>query len=112
MYNSIQQSSSDKGSVTTFATPFHVDSGLLLFLTPFKKHPVIIKNRKEEVINTNNLDDGAVIVIIASALPNWLLKGKDSSNKFFAPPHAVPSLDSDLSSRTVFARMKVFLMKI
>jgi len=107
VYNSSKWSSSDKSSVTAFATPFHVDSGLLLFLTPFKKHPVIIKNRNDEVINTDNLEDGDVIVIIASALPNWLLKDKDSSSKFFASPHAVPSLESDLSSRTVFARMKI-----
>ena len=92
---------------STFAAPFHIDSGLLLFLTPFKKHPLLIKNRLQENINTNNLDEGSVIVILASALPNWLLKDKNSSNKFFAAPHAVPSLSSHLLSRTVFARMKI-----
>jgi len=104
VYTSGNTQSQDESS---FAAPFHVDSGLLLFLTPFKKHPLLIKNRFQDNVNTNNLKEGSVIVILASALPNWLLKGKDSSKKFFAAPHAVPSLSSNLLSRTVFARMKI-----
>ena len=92
---------------SSFAAPFHIDSGLLLFLTPFKKHPLLIRNRLQQNLNTNILEEGSVIVIVASALPNWLLKGKESSSKFFAAPHAVPSLSSNLLSRTVFARMKI-----
>ena len=104
MYTSGNNQVQDKSS---FAAPFHIDSGLLLFLTPFKKHPLLIKNRLQDDISTNNLDEGSVIVILASALPNWLLKGKKSSQKFFAAPHAVPSLSPNLLSRTVFARMKI-----
>ena len=92
---------------SSFAAPFHIDSGLLLFLTPFKKHPLLIRNRLQQNLNTNILEEGSVIVIVASGLPNWLLKGKESSSKFFAAPHAVPSLSSNLLSRTVFARMKI-----
>ena len=84
-----------------------MDSGLLLFLTQFQQHPVIIKNRDGGVVNTDKLDNNAVIVIIASALPNWLLNNKKSSSKFFPAPHAVPSLSQDLPYRTVLARMKV-----
>ena len=104
VYTSGNTQTQDKSS---FAAPFHVDSGLLLFLTPFKKHPLLIKNRLQDNVNTNNLEEGSVIVILSSALPNWLLKGKSSSKKFFAAPHAVPSLSSNLLSRTVFARMKI-----
>ena len=48
-----------------------------------------------------------MIVIIASALPSWLLKGSQSSQSFYASPHGVPSLAGSLQSRCVFARMKV-----
>lgn len=92
---------------STYAAPYHIDSGLLLFITPFQEHPLEIKKQNNEVIKTDNIQHNSVIVIIASALPNWLLKGKHSSSKFFPAPHAVPSLGSSISSRTVFARMKV-----
>jgi len=91
----------------SYAAPYHIDSGLLLFITPFQEHPLEIKNRNSEVIKTDSISHDSVIVIIASALPNWLLKGKHSSSKFFPAPHAVPSLGSNIASRTVFARMKV-----
>ena len=84
-----------------------MDSGLLLFLTQFQQHPVIIKNRDGNNVNTDKLGNNAVIVIIASALPNWLLKNKKSSSKFFPAPHAVPSLSQVLPHRTVLARMKI-----
>ena len=48
-----------------------------------------------------------MIVIIASALPSWLLKGSQSSQSFYASPHGVPSLAGSLQTRSVFARMKV-----
>ena len=48
-----------------------------------------------------------MIVVLASALPEWLLRGAAAATKFFAAPHAVPSLGPQLLSRTVFARMKV-----
>ena len=48
-----------------------------------------------------------MIVVLASALPEWLLRGAAAAGKFFVAPHAVPSLGPQLLSRTVFARMKV-----
>ena len=58
------------------AVPFHSDNGLLLLLTPFKEQPLLMKNKNGDVLTTGELDNDSVIVIIASALPNWLLKGK------------------------------------
>ena len=66
-----------------------------------------MKTRDGSLLTTEDLDESAVIVIIASALPDWLLQGSQSSQSFFASPHAVPSLSASLQSRSVFARMKV-----
>ena len=101
------QSVTNKARASKYAAPFHIDSGLLLFLTPFQQLPLLVKSRAGQLINTEQLRQDSVIVILASALPDWLLKGSQSSKSFFASPHAVPSLPASLSSRTVFARMKV-----
>ena len=66
-----------------------------------------MKTRDGSLLSTEDLDESAVIVIIASGLPEWLLKGSPSSKSFYASPHAVPSLVGSLQSRSVFARMKV-----
>ena len=58
-----------------YAAPFHTDNGLMLLLTPFPEHPLKIKNSQGEVLSTAHLGDDSIIVILASALPNWLLKG-------------------------------------
>ena len=97
----------NKASASKYAAPFHIDRGLLLLLTPFRQHPLLVKARDGALLSTEDLDESAVIVIIASALPSWLLKGSQSSQSFYASPHAVPSLAADLQSRSVFARMKV-----
>jgi len=93
-----------------FASPFHTDNGLLLLLTPFQDHPLKIKNKNGEEINTRQLGDDSVLVLVAAGLPQWLLEGTQASDKFFPSPHAVPSL-GDISSRTVVARMKVVPME-
>jgi len=90
-----------------FAAPFHTDNGLLLMITPFQEHPLQVKNKKGEIVETGEIGDDALLILVASGLPKWLLKGTDASSKFFPVPHAVPSLVNDISSRTVFARMKV-----
>ena len=58
-----------------YAVPFHTDNGLMLFLTPFQEHPLVIRNRHDEHLDLSHIGDDSVIVIIGSALPNWLLKG-------------------------------------
>ena len=58
-----------------YAVPLHKDNGLMLFLTPFQEHPLIIRNSRDEDLDLTNIGDDSVIVIIGSALPNWLLKG-------------------------------------
>ena len=45
-------------------------------LTPFIEHPVQIKNRAGDILTTSNVGDDSIIVILASALPNWYLQGK------------------------------------
>ena len=60
---------------TDYAVPFHTDNGLMLFLTPFQEHPLVIRNRREEHLDLSHIGDDSVIVIIGSALPNWLVKG-------------------------------------
>jgi len=92
---------------SVYAAPFHTDNGLLLIITPFQEHPLQVKNKEGEIVETGEIGDDALLVLVASALPNWLLKGTDSSAKFFPVPHAVPSLVNNISPRTVFARMKV-----
>ena len=48
----------------------------MLMLTPFKEHPVQIKNKAGDILTTSHIGDDSVIVILASALPNWYLHGK------------------------------------
>jgi len=90
-----------------FAAPFHTDNGLLLMVTPFQEHPLQIKNRGGDYVSTARVTDDSLLVLIANALPHWLLQGTKASKKFFSVPHAVPSLNNELLSRVVFARMKV-----
>ena len=80
-----------------------------MFVTPFQQHPLLIRNKMGHMVNTDKLAEDSLLVILASALPNWLLRGKKSAEKFFASPHAVPSLSSDIKQRTIIARMKVAL---
>ena len=102
-----RQSAANKATAAKHAAPFHIDSGLLLFLTPFKQLPLLVKSRAGHLVKTDRLGQDSVIVILASGLPSWLLKGSQTSQSFYASPHAVPSLTGSLTSRSVFARMKV-----
>merc|ERR1719154_379840 len=63
-----------------------------------------------EIVDTDNIGDDTLLILVAAGLPQWLLRGTKSSSKFFPVPHAVPSLFNDITSRTVFARMKVVPM--
>lgn len=92
---------------SVWASPFHTDNGLMLMITPFREHPLQIKDREGRLVNTAKLGDDSLLVLVASGLPDWLLHGTQSSPLFFPVPHAVPSLANDLVARTVFARMKV-----
>jgi len=93
-----------------YAAPFHTDNGLLLLITPFQEHPLLIKNKMGHIVNTGEVGDDSLLVLVAAGLPKWLLKNTEVASKFFPVPHAVPSLVNDISSRTVFARMKVVPM--
>jgi len=90
-----------------FAAPFHTDNGLLLMVTPFQEHPLQIKNRAGDYVSTASVAEDSLLVLIANGLPHWLLQGTKASDKFFSVPHAVPSINNELLSRVVFARMKV-----
>jgi len=92
---------------TGYAAPFHTDNGLLLMITPFQEHPLLAKDKDEKLIETDTLGDDSLLILTASGLPHWLLKGTESSSKFHSTRHAVPSLVNTVASRTIFARMKV-----
>jgi len=90
-----------------FATPFHTDNGILLLITPFQEHPLQVKSVGGRIIDTSSLDDSSVLILLARALPEWLLRGTRESKEFRPAPHAVQSLASNIKDRTVFARMMV-----
>eukprot|EP00088_Acartia_fossae_P012261 TRINITY_DN16319_c0_g1_i1.p1 TRINITY_DN16319_c0_g1~~TRINITY_DN16319_c0_g1_i1.p1 ORF type:complete len:651 (-),score=90.21 TRINITY_DN16319_c0_g1_i1:261-2159(-) len=93
-----------------YATPFHTDNGILLLITPFQAHPLQVRSMGGQIINTATLDNSAVLVLVARALPEWLLRGSREAREFRAAPHAVQTLmsaDQLLTDRTVFARMLV-----
>ena len=85
--------------------PFHKDSGFILLLTPFPLHPLMIKDKYGETLNTEGLKEDSVIVILGTGITEWLLGG--GGHSFHAASHAVAALDDHLSSRAVVARMKV-----
>jgi len=89
------------------ALPFHVDSGVLLMLTPSIDLPVQIRGSDGVLIYTSRVSDDSIIFIVARGLTDWLLQGSPAARSFFPAPHAVPSLSGKVDSRTVFARMKV-----
>jgi len=91
----------------TESLPFHIDSGILLMLTPSADLPVQIKGADRELINTSAVGEDAIIFIVSRGLTDWLLQGKSAAKNYHAAPHAVPSLSGRVDSRVVFARMKV-----
>ena len=70
VYTNTEQKAED------YAVPFHTDNGILLFLTPDQSQPLVIRNRRGETIELSQVEDHSVIVLLGSALPEWLLKGK------------------------------------
>jgi len=103
VYETTQNSSVSDGA----SLPFHIDSGILLMLTPSTDLPVQIKGKDGELIDTAEINEDAIIFIVARGLSDWLLQGTSASSKFFPAPHAVPSLRGHVKTRTVFARMMV-----
>lgn len=87
--------------------PFHIDSGVLLMLTPSADLPVQIRGSDGVLIDTSSVSDDSIIFIVARGLTDWLLQGSPAAENFYPAPHAVPSLRGKVDSRTVFARMKV-----
>ena len=58
-----------------FMIPFHKDSGFILFLTPFPLHPLVIKDKYGETLDTDGLKEDSVIVILGTGISEWLLGG-------------------------------------
>ena len=58
-----------------YSVPFHTDNGLLLFLTPDQAQPLMVRNKRGDTMELSQVEDHSVIVLLGSALPNWLLKG-------------------------------------
>ena len=38
-----------------YAAPFHTDNGLMLIITPFQEHPLQVKNKKGEIVETGEV---------------------------------------------------------
>jgi len=104
VYHSSKEEPTHKGH---FATPFHVDNGVLLLITPVQEHPLQIKSAGGQILDSSEVGDDAVLVLIARGLPDWLLRGTREAGEFRPAPHGVPSLIEGLDTRTVFARMTV-----
>ncbi|XP_023345714.1 uncharacterized protein LOC111714758 isoform X4 [Eurytemora carolleeae] len=100
-----QSSEEEEGG--NFAAPFHTDSGILLLLTPFQEHPLKIRTLGGQTIDTSEVGDDSIMILIARGLPDWLLRGSRESKEFMPAPHAVETLPSSIKYRTIFARMMV-----
>ena len=38
-----------------YAAPFHTDNGLLLIITPFQEHPLQVKNKAGNIVETGEV---------------------------------------------------------
>ena len=92
-----------------YAAPFHRDLGLFLVVTPFPGSALVVRDRRGEVVSTEEVRQDGLLVLLGSGLADWLLEGSEAATLFHAPPHAVPSLPAHLGQRTSLARMKVRL---
>ncbi|XP_059082953.1 uncharacterized protein LOC131880360 [Tigriopus californicus] len=90
----------------SFMVPFHRDNGLFLILTPVPDHPLIIELESGNAISTGQLGPSTILVLMGLGTSDWLFQGEKRPD-FWATPHAVPSFDPGVKTRTVFARMKV-----
>ena len=88
--------------------PFHVDNGIYLLLTPFPNHGLEVELSNGKKVSTNDVDPESVLVLMGRGLTDWLLQFNKKRSIYYPTPHGVPSLkNSDISSRSVYARMKV-----
>ena len=88
--------------------PFHVDNGIYLLLTPFPNHGLEVELSNGKKVSTKDVDSESVLVLMGRGLTDWLLQFNEKRSIYFPTPHGVPSLkNSDISSRSVYARMKV-----
>ena len=44
-----------RNHINEYAAPFHTDNGLLLIITPFQEHPLQVKNKKGEIVETGEV---------------------------------------------------------
>ena len=110
MYSTTNSSSKEESPGDLhYAAPFHRDKGLFLLVTPFPGDPLVVRDRRGEMETTQEVAHHALLVLLGSGLPGWLLEGREGASQLHAPPHAVPSLPAHLSHRTTLARMKVRL---
>ena len=72
----VYSNSNTEQKMEDYAVPFHRDNGLLLFLTPAQSEPLMVRNNRGETIQLSQVEEHSVIVLLGSALPGWLLKGK------------------------------------
>ena len=90
-----------------YLVPYHVDNGIYLLLTPFPHHGLEVQLSDGERLSTTDISSDSLIVLMGRGLTDWLLQ-LSKEKPYFATPHAVPSLaESHISSRSVYARMKV-----
>ena len=55
--------SDDSNSISTdFMVPFHKDKGMILFLTPFTSNPLIIKDKFDKTITTEDLKVRKILI--------------------------------------------------
>ena len=88
--------------------PFHVDNGIYLLLTPFPNHGLEVELSNGKKVSTKDVDSESVLVLMGRGLTDWLLQFNEKRSIYFPTPHGVPSLkNSNISSRSVYARMKV-----
>ena len=92
-------------SLSSFAAPPHQDNGLILYLTPFAQHPLMLTDRDGFRIDTSSLGEDAVIIMFGRALSGWLLR--EATDQFHAPTHGVLTIPETVHYRTVMARMKM-----
>ena len=92
-------------SLRSFAAPPHQDNGLILYLTPFAQHPLMLTDRDGFRIDTSSLGEDAVLILFGRALSGWLLS--EATDQFHAPTHGVLTIPETVHYRTVMARMKM-----
>merc|ERR1711915_669939 len=82
---SLKNSSSSEHSLG-----FHIDSGILLMVSPFPKLPLQIQAANGDEI-VANVPQNSVIFVVARGLPEWLLGGTVLARMMVAPMSAVPA---------------------